>query len=358
MNSVGQTQHGEEYDTEALSRQFKSFGEKVYHGSSPLYEQISRRVSEDPELLSLVLRARKSELSPNLFFGAIHYLLLRGLRHQLSSFYPSLSGSTIKEDDPYPFFRSFCLENRKEIEDLISTRRVQTNEVQRCTCLMPAYAVAYRRAGKPLSIVDLGASAGLHLLWDHFGYDYGEGKKFGDPSSPVQLACLLHGNVSPPFPSRLPLVAYRVGIDLNPIDVNDPKMMLWLKALVWPEHLKRAETLNSAIELAKQIPPAVIRGDVLAVLPEVLSKVPVETAVCISHSHLVYQFPRELRERFFSMINECGAHRDIFQISYEWWPGKDKSELELSIFENGAKQEQLLAYCNPHGEWLQWVSQE
>ncbi|OLE86351.1 MAG: hypothetical protein AUF79_15350 [Crenarchaeota archaeon 13_1_20CM_2_51_8] len=358
MNSVGQTQHGEEYDTEALSRQFKSFGEKVYHGSSPLYEQISRRVSEDPELLSLVLRARKSELSPNLFFGAIHYLLLRGLRHQLSSFYPSLSGSTIKEDDPYPFFRSFCLENRKEIEDLISTRRVQTNEVQRCTCLMPAYAVAYRRAGKPLSIVDLGASAGLHLLWDHFGYDYGEGKKFGDPSSPVQLACLLHGNVSPPFPSRLPLVAYRVGIDLNPIDVNDPKMMLWLKALVWPEHLKRAETLNSAIELAKQIPPAVIRGDVLAVLPEVLSKVPVETAVCISHSHLVYQFPKELRERFFSMINECGAHRDIFQISYEWWPGKDKSELELSIFENGAKQEQLLAYCNPHGEWLQWVSQE
>ena len=358
MNSVGQTQHGEEYDTEALSRQFKSFGEKVYHGSSPLYEQISRRVSEDPELLSLVLRARKSELSPNLFFGAIHYLLLRGLRHQLSSFYPSLSGSTIKKDDPYPFFRSFCLENRKEIEDLISTRRVQTNEVQRCTCLMPAYAVAYRRAGKPLSIVDLGASAGLHLLWDHFGYDYGEGKKFGDPSSPVQLACLLHGNVSPPFPSRLPLVAYRVGIDLNPIDVNDPKMMLWLKALVWPEHLKRAETLNSAIELAKQIPPAVIRGDVLAVLPEVLSKVPVETAVCISHSHLVYQFPKELRERFFSMINECGAHRDIFQISYEWWPGKDKSELELSIFENGAKQEQLLAYCYPHGEWLQWVSQE
>src|SRR3989442_9531802 len=129
MNSVGQTQHGEEYDNEALSRQFKSFGEKVYHGSSPLYEQISRRVSEDPELLSLVLRARKSELSPNLFFGAIHYLLLRGL-HQLSSFYPSLSGSTIKEDDPYTFFRSFCLEYWKEIEALISTRRLQTYELQ------------------------------------------------------------------------------------------------------------------------------------------------------------------------------------------------------------------------------------
>src|SRR3989449_1178854 len=273
MKSVGQTQQGEEYDTEALSRQFKSFGEKVYHGSSPLYEQISRRVSEDPELLSLVLRARKSELSPNLFFGAIHYLLLRGLRHQLSSFYPSLSGSTIKEDDPYPFFRSFCLENRKEIEDLISTRRVQTNEVQRCTCLMPAYSVAYRRAGTPLSIVDLGASAGLHLLWDHYGYDYGEGKRFGNPGSPVQLTCLLRGNVSPPFPSSLPLVAYRAGIDVNTIDVNDPEMMLWLKALVWPEHRKRAETLNSAIELATQSAPTVIPWDVLTVVPVVLFKV-------------------------------------------------------------------------------------
>src|SRR5213594_4797874 len=281
MNSVGQTQHGEEYDTEALSRQFKSFGEKVYHGSSPLYEQISRRISEDPELLSLALRARKSELSPNLFLGAVHCLLLRGIQHPLSNFYPSLSSSSIREDDPYPFFRSFCFVNRKEIEDLISTRRVQTNEVQRCTCLMPAYSVAYQRAGKPLSIVDLGASAGLHLLWDHYGYDYGEGKRFGDPNSPVQLACVLRGNISPPFPTRLPLVAYRAGIDLNPIDLNDPEMRLWLKALVWPEHRKRMESLNSAMELAKQIPPTIIQGDILTVLPEVLSKVPVDTAVCI-----------------------------------------------------------------------------
>ena len=117
---------------------------------------------------------------------------------------------------------------------------------------MLAYSVAYRRAGKPLSIVDLGASAGLHLLWDHYGYDYGEGKRFGNPNSQVRLTCSLRGNVSPPLPSQLPLVAYRVGIDLNPIDVNDPERMLWLKALVWPEHRKRAETLNSAIELAKQ----------------------------------------------------------------------------------------------------------
>jgi hypothetical protein len=55
-------------------------------------------------------------------------------------------------------------------------------------------------------------------------------------------------------------------------------------------------------------------------------------------------------------MNDCGAHRDIFEISYEWWPGKDKPELALSTFENGVKQEQLLAYCNPHEEWLQWVS--
>ena len=333
-----------------------SFAEKVYHGSSPLYEQISRRASEDPELLSLALSARKSELSPNLFFGAVHYLLLRGIRHPLSYFYPSLSGSSNREDDPYPFFRSFCFEHRKEIEDLISARRVQTNEVQRCNCLMPAYSVVYQRAGKPLSIVDLGASAGLHLQWDHYGYDYGEGKRFGDPNSPVQLTCVLRGNISPPFPTRLPLVAYRVGIDLNPIDLNDPEMTLWLKALVWPEHRKRMETLNLAIELAKQIPLTIIQGDILTVLPKVLSKVPADTAVCITHSHVVYQFPKELRERFFSVMNDCGAHRDIFEISYEWWPGKDKPELALSIFENGVKQQQLLAFCNPHGEWLQWVS--
>src|SRR3989441_5652268 len=158
-----------------------SFAEKVYHGSSPLYEQISRRVSEDPELLSLALSARKSELSPNLFFGAVHYLLLKGIRHPLSYFYPSLSGSSNREDDPYPFFRSFCFEHRKEIEDLISARRVQTNKMQGWNCLIPADSVGYPRARKPVSIVDLGASAGLHLLWAHYRYDYGARERFRDP---------------------------------------------------------------------------------------------------------------------------------------------------------------------------------
>src|SRR5437870_1893287 len=184
-----------------------SFAEKVYHGSSPLYEQISRRMSEDPELLSLALRARKSELSPNLFFGAVHYVLLRGTQHQLANFYPSMSESTIRQDDPYPFFRSFCLENKREIEDLISTHRVQTNEVQRCTCLMPAYSIAHRRSSKPLSIVDLGASAGLHLLWDHYSYDYGDGKRLGDANSPVQLTCVLSVKSRLQFTTRLYLVA-------------------------------------------------------------------------------------------------------------------------------------------------------
>src|SRR5437660_6817242 len=38
-------------------------------------------------------------------------------------------------DDPYPTFRSFCLEYDEEIRSLISARLVQTNEVRRCIAI-------------------------------------------------------------------------------------------------------------------------------------------------------------------------------------------------------------------------------
>jgi hypothetical protein len=37
--------------------------------------------------------------------------------------------------------------------------------------------------------IDVGASAGLHLVWPNYGYDYEEGRLLGDLSAPVQLRC-------------------------------------------------------------------------------------------------------------------------------------------------------------------------
>src|SRR6059036_2151421 len=74
-----------------------------------------------------------------------------------------------------------------------------------------------------------------------------------------------------------------------------------------------------------------------------------------SHSHTLYQFPQELRNRLSSQIAELSRGRNLFEISFEWWRGKEQPLLELGRIRNGNREEEVLAYCNPHGEWLQWV---
>ncbi|TMI60254.1 DUF2332 family protein [Candidatus Bathyarchaeota archaeon] len=98
-----------------------------------------------------------------------------------------------------------------------------------------------------------------------------------------------------------------------------------------------------------------IRWDVLDVLPDVLPELPDDSTICLFHSHTLYQFPQELRNRLSSQIAELSRGRNLFEISFEWWRGKEQPLLELGRIRNGNREEEVLAYCNPHGEWLQWV---
>lgn len=343
----------------ALSKQFHSFAKQVYHNSSPLYEQLSSNISEDHEVLSLASYSRKGEVVPNLLLGAVHYLLLKEMRHPLADFYPSIVGAPKRCEDSYPFFRSFCLDRANEIRGLISSRLVQTNEVQRCACIPPALPlISDQTQGQSLSWVDVGASAGLNLMWDQFAYEYGGGVLYGESSSPVYINCPFKGELRPTLPDMFPPVPFRVGIDLEPIDVADPDARLWLRALVWPEHAKRAELLGKAVQLALEHRPRVTRGDALDVLPRVLSDLRKETVVCVFHSITLYKWSPESCNRFWGMLTERSKGRSLFEISFEWWKGKDQPELSLASYENGVKNEKLLAYSNPHVEWMEWIYQQ
>ena len=111
--------------------------------------------------------------------------------------------------------------------------------------------VARLAGGTPLALIEVGASGGLNLLFDRYGYDYGAGQSAGDPGSPVRFTCTLHGEVRPPIPAGMPPVAAREGLDLHPIRATDPEAMRWLRALVWPEHPARAALLQQVLALAR-----------------------------------------------------------------------------------------------------------
>jgi hypothetical protein len=340
--------------SDALALRFERFARQECH-VSPLYERLSLGVAGDPEVLAIAARAKPGQPVPNLLLAAVHFLLLSGVQHPLADFYPSLSPVTPVAADPYPRFRVFCLEHREKVLELISTRLVQTNEVRRCGCLLPAFTqVAQHAQGRPLALVEIGASAGLNLLWDRYGYDYGEGRHCGDSRSPVQIACRLRDVQQPMLPVVLPTVGMRVGLDLNPIDVRDPNAALWLRALVWPDERGRAELLRQAIQVAQHDPPRLLAGNALDLLPEALATVPNDQTLCVFHTHTMNQFPSEARARLWALVADQAAARDLYRISIEWL-GEAHPRLELMSFAGGVLTEQLLAYCGSHGEWLEWL---
>lgn len=344
---------------EKLAEGFRRFATAQTVASSPLYMQLSLKIADDPTLLAIANYTNwPSQPPPNMLFGAVHSLLLSGVPHPLARFYPSVSGASAltSVEDAYPYFRDFCLSYQDEIISLLQTRLVQTNEVQRCACWLPAFGLVAKLGGEqPLSLVEIGCSAGLNLLWDYYGYDYGDGAKYGDLTSPLQLTCELRGEVRPPFPTSLPSVASRVGLDLNPLDVSNPADIFWLRSLIWPEHQARAATLEKAVRLAQAHHPTLLKGNALALLPAILDDAPPDTTLCLYHSFVLYQFSQAMQEELQDIIIQASHKRPIFVLSMEgrWEQGP---LLSLTPFADGVRHtEQPLALCNGHGAWLEWL---
>jgi hypothetical protein len=343
---------------EALAQRFMRFAEQECGDYAPFYAHLTRCIAHDAELLAIAAHTRSGQQAPNLLLAAVHDLLLRGADHALAAFYPSVAPlPAVPPGDPLPGLRAFCQDHRAALIDLVSTRLVQTNEPQRCTVLLPAFATVARLAGgRPLALIEVGASAGLNLLFDRYGYDYGAGQSAGDLQSPIRFTCTLRGKVRPPIPVHMPPVAARVGLDLHPIHATDPEAMRWLRALVWPEHPARAARFEQVLALAQHEPPPLIAGDALTILPQAVAHAPWDAVLCVFHAATLAHFPPEARARFRALIAELARQRDLFWLSSEGSANSGQRGLYLTLltaFQHGRRVERQLAYSHPHGAWLE-----
>lgn len=349
---------------EALAQRFVRFADQECGAYAPLYDRLARGIAGDPELLSIAAHTRSGQQAPLLLLAAVHSLLLGGSDHALGAFYPSVTQrAAVPPGDPMPAFRAFCRDHRDALLELVSTRLVQTNEPRRCTVLLPAFTTVARLAGgRPLALIEVGASAGLNLLFDRYGYDYGEGRFAGDPSAPVRFACALQGAMLPPIHAGLPQVTTRIGIDLHPVQADTPQAMRWLRALVWPEHPERATLLLQVLAIAQREPPTLVTGDALTVLPQAVAAAPADATLCVFHTATLAHFPPEARERFRALIAELARQRDLFWLSSEGIGLGERRRFEyvtiLTAFQHGRQVERRLAYNHQHGAWLEWLESE
>lgn len=242
---------------------------------------------------------------------------------------------------------------------------MQTNEIRRCSYLAPAFTVASEQAAhRPLALIEVGTSAGLNLLWDRYGYRYrgrdGRSIVAGAVGSPAQIECELRGEIALPGSDIQAEVFSRTGIDLRPLDLRDRTDLLWLQALIWPEHVERRELLEAAATIYERHPPSLVAGDAVEVLPGVLDRIDAEVVPVIFHTHTLNQFSQEMRIRLEGIIAESAARRDgpVFRIGNDLGGGgPHHSTLKLRCYEPNKCDERMLANVDGHGRWMEWLAQ-
>lgn len=332
-----------------LSRRFRRFAREECRGYCPVYERVCTALADDAEVLALVDGARPGVPRPNILLAAARYLALGDAEH--GAWGHLVAANACPDDDPWPSFRDLVLGRAARVRELVATRGVQTNEVGRSALLGPALGVAARLAGTPIGLLEIGCSAGLNVHWDRYRAEYPAHGAWGPEDSPVRLRCEVRG--APPPLAPLADVAWRLGVDREPVDVRDDDDALWLRALVWPGQADREARLLAAIALARRDPPPVTRGDALEDLPRLLEEIPRDVTPVVMHSMVLNQLGEVGRGRLMQLLDRAGARRSVWRVGLE--QGRHgRPRLHLARHDGAATTACILARTQPHGAWMEW----
>jgi hypothetical protein len=318
----------------ALSSRYIRFADEEVRGRSPLYETLARGVADDGDIIDFLLGLPAAKRQPNLLLAAARQVF-----------------GTPRD---WVEFRTNLLADPAAVRAVMLTHSTQTNEPARCATLLPVLAAL----PQPLALIEVGASAGLCLLPDLYGYDYGQVSI--RPAAPMGgypvFSCSVDERT--PVPAAMPRIVWRAGLDLNPLDVSDPSQAVWLENLVWPEQVGRLDRLQAAMRVAAVTKPKVMRGSLLGDgLERLCGEAPAGATLVVFHTAvLAYVVDREDREAFaervqglcpFWIANEApGVFPDIARLAGE--RGKPGRFL-LSV--NGVP----VAWTEPHGGSMQWI---
>ncbi len=320
-------------ELEQIAARYSRFATDEASGSSEIYETLARAGAESSDVLKFLATLPAPKRQPNLFFASVRHLF----------------GVPKSEDQLIDLVR----QKHEPIRALMLSRTTQTNEPARCAVLVPLLA----RLPQPLALLEVGASAGLCLLPDRYGYDYGLARlepPMNETCSPPVFECDVSGAL--PIPDALPTVAWRAGIDLNPIDVNASTEVAWLETLVWPGQDKRLAQLRAALAVARAEPPRIVKGNLLTDLAPLMAEAPDRATLVVFHTVvLAYVTSRARREEFAQLMGRSGAVwisnevPSVFPDIAEPAPAAPSRGMFLLSINGSA-----VAWTSPHGESIRW----
>ncbi|RLJ51551.1 hypothetical protein BCF46_1765 [Litoreibacter meonggei] len=277
--------------------------------------------------------------------GALHAHVLRAPDSELARAYPPHEVSNEKLWGAI----NQTLSAEAEFLDAFLNSPPQTNEVRRSAAALPAALVVADHFGLPLTLSELGASAGLNLTFDRYAVQIG-GQSYGalDP------ALTLTPDWTGPPPPAVPLtVIDRRGVDLNPLTA--PEDAQRLRAYLWADQPERRVLTNAALALPR---PQIDRADAADWLEERLSQIHTGSTHFLFHTIAWQYFPDAVQARcetaiqaaadhatpdaplaWFSMESDNGAGGEGAKLTLRLWPGALVLDLGRADF---------------HGRWINW----
>lgn len=280
--------------------------------------------------------------------GALHALVLEGRSESLKTVYPP--------NDPTDRQLWSAVQDALRIHaDFVMARlqqAPQTNEVRRAAIIVPGFLAVAERTGLPLVMSEIGASAGINMQWDTFGYRFGD-TQWGDPSSQVQLAPEWRG-VPPPH-GRIQIRA-RAGCDLLPIDPSDPEARLRMLSYIWADQPERLARTNVALDLAARAPERVEAADVVDWLPARLAHQSAGTTHVVYHTIVWQYFDASVQAEAKAMIESAGSkaneERPLAWLAFEADQNPHGAALRLRLWPGDV--DQVIARADFHGRWVEW----
>ena len=178
---------------------------------------------------------------------------------------------------------------------------------------------------------------------------------------------------------ELPLIRDRMGIDVNPIDLDDAAERSWLEACAPPERQAQLRSASAA-ELVRDEHPTIVRGDPLDVLADVLGSLSDTEVISVIDSYTAVFFTEHERRRFREILASFSEERIVAWISLDplvplgtratrtvhgtFAPGVLVDEnrrggvfgvLLLTVFKGSQPSTRLLAAAHPSGTRMTWL---
>jgi hypothetical protein len=228
----------------------------------------------------------------------------------------------------------------------------------------------------------LGTGAGLGLHLDRYRYTYqlpgGDRLVAGFADSSVALSCRVRTG-RPPVADPLPLIASRIGVDSEPLDLSDPATAAWLAACVPPES-GAVTRFAAAAAVAHAHPAPMVRGDLVDLLPVVIGQLPRDDLSCLVDTYVHVFLPPPELARFTALVEQIGCKRDLDWISVDplvplgpratstvqglpvpvGWLADNRDGGVFGVIGRvniraGHWAPTLLGRAHPGSEWLEWI---